>query len=76
MGLPPESLEFLTRGAKFSKPPLSSTLQNLPGLLRLLSRELSLEQDFKRDYQQLALALKASQLAGSPQALLIQWMQF
>ena len=51
MGLPPESLEFLTRGAKFSKPPLGSTLRNLPGLLRLLGRELSLEKDFERDYQ-------------------------
>ncbi len=52
MGLPPESLEFLTRGAKFSKPPLSSTLRNVPGLLRLLNRELNLERDFKQDYQQ------------------------
>ncbi len=50
MGLPPESLEFLTRGARFSKPPLSSTLRNVPGLLRLLSRELSLEKDFERDF--------------------------
>jgi phosphoenolpyruvate synthase/pyruvate phosphate dikinase/glycerol-3-phosphate acyltransferase PlsY len=49
MGLPPESLEFLTRGSKFSKPPLSSTLRNLPGLLQLLRREFSLEQDFARD---------------------------
>ena len=53
MGLPPESLEFLTRGAKFSKPPLRSTLRNVPGLLRLLKRELRLEKDFKRDYQHL-----------------------
>ena len=52
MGLPPESLEFLTRGAKFSKPPTSSTLRNLPGLLRLLSREWSLDKDFDSDYQQ------------------------
>lgn len=52
MGLPPESLEFLTRGAKFSKPPTSSTLRNLPGLLRLLAREWSLEKDFETDYQQ------------------------
>lgn len=52
MGLPAESLEFLTRGAKFSKPPLLSTLRNIPGLLRLLRRELSLEKDFERDYQQ------------------------
>lgn len=51
MGLPPESLEFLTRGAKFSKPPIRSTLSNLPGLLRLLQRELRLEQDFAQDQQ-------------------------
>lgn len=49
MGLPPESLEFLTRGAKFSKPPIWSTVQNLPGLMRLFQRELSLEHDFHRD---------------------------
>ncbi len=49
MGLPPESLDFLTRGAKFSKPPLKSTLKTLPGLFRLLKRELILEQDFQRD---------------------------
>ncbi|MFE4108186.1 PEP-utilizing enzyme, partial [Almyronema epifaneia] len=49
MGLPPESLEFLTRGAKFSKPPLASTLRNLPGLLRLASRELRLRRQFYRD---------------------------
>ncbi len=52
MGLPAESLEFLTRGAKFSKPPLSATLRNTPGLLRLLQSELRLEQDFDRDDQQ------------------------
>lgn len=49
MGLPPESLEFLTRGAKFSKPPIVSTLTNVPGLLRLVNRELQLEKDFERD---------------------------
>lgn len=49
MGLPPESLEFLTRGAKFSKPPLRSTLRNVPGLLRLARREWQLEKDFHRD---------------------------
>ncbi|WP_017326665.1 glycerol-3-phosphate acyltransferase [Synechococcus sp. PCC 7336] len=52
MGLPAESLEFLTRGAKFGKPPLSSTLRNLPGLGRLLGREWSLMQDFERDNAQ------------------------
>jgi pyruvate,water dikinase len=51
MGLPPESLEFLTRGAKFSKPPLQSTLRNLPGLLRLLQQEWNLDRDFDRDLQ-------------------------
>ncbi|MEM9541507.1 MAG: glycerol-3-phosphate acyltransferase [Cyanobacteria bacterium P01_E01_bin.42] len=51
MGLPPESLEFLTRGAKFSKPPLLSTLKNVPGLLRLLGRERILKTDFDRDCQ-------------------------
>ncbi|MGF1520891.1 MAG: glycerol-3-phosphate acyltransferase [Leptolyngbyaceae cyanobacterium] len=49
MGLPPESLEFLTRGAKFSKPPLSATVRNIPGLLRLARREWRLIQDFERD---------------------------
>ena len=50
MGLPPESLEFLTRGAKLSKPSLESTWKNLPGLARLLGRELNLDKDFKQDY--------------------------
>jgi pyruvate,water dikinase len=50
MGLPPESLEFLTRGTKFSKPPLMATILNLPGLWRLLQREWNLEPDFARDY--------------------------
>ncbi|MGI0487595.1 glycerol-3-phosphate acyltransferase [Pantanalinema rosaneae CENA516] len=52
MGLPPESLEFLTRGAKFSKPPLRSTLRSLPGLLRLWQRERRLEQDFQQHDRQ------------------------
>lgn len=52
MGLPPESLEFLTRGAKFTKPPLSTTLRNLPGLLRLGQREWRLPQDFEGDRRQ------------------------
>lgn len=49
MGLPPESLEFLTRGAKFSKPPITSTLRNLPGLLNLLKREWNLPKDFRKE---------------------------
>jgi phosphohistidine swiveling domain-containing protein/glycerol-3-phosphate acyltransferase PlsY len=62
MGLPPESLEFLTRGAKMSKPPLDTTLRNLPGLLRLLGRELSLKQDFKRE-NRLKFSVGMSQLS-------------
>lgn len=47
MGLPPESLDFLTRGAKFSKPPLRSTLKNVGGLWRLLKKEWTLIHDFQ-----------------------------
>lgn len=69
MGLPPESLEFLTRGAKLSKPPWQSTWQNLPGLLKLLRQELNLEKDFKRDYQKVFIP-GLSQLANeSPEYL-------
>jgi phosphohistidine swiveling domain-containing protein/glycerol-3-phosphate acyltransferase PlsY len=49
MGLPAESLEFLTRGAKMNKPPINTTLRNLPGLLRLLLREFCLTMDFNWD---------------------------
>ncbi len=49
MGLPSESLEFLTRGAQFKKPPLQSTLKQLPGLWRLGQREWRLEEDFSRE---------------------------
>lgn len=53
MGLPPESLEFLTRGAKFSRPPILSTFRNTPGLLRLFRREWDLLDDFAREEPQL-----------------------
>ncbi len=53
MGLPPESLEFLTRGEKFSTPPFTSTLKNLPGLWKLLQRELNLAKDFEQDSDKL-----------------------
>ncbi|NCJ05227.1 pyruvate phosphate dikinase PEP/pyruvate-binding protein [Synechococcales cyanobacterium C] len=46
MGLPPESLEFLTRGASISRPSLGSTLRNIPGLWRLVRREWRLDNDF------------------------------
>lgn len=74
MGLPEESLEFLTRGAKFSKPPVLSTLQNVPGLMRLLGREITLKKDFERDYRKHfspALArLEKDLTAETPQKLL------
>ncbi len=50
LGMPAESLEFLTRGAKLAKPPLKTILQNLPGMLRLVGRELCLAKDFNWDY--------------------------
>ena len=46
MGLPPDSLEFLTRGAKFNRPPIATTLKNLPGLWRLLRQEMQLPAKF------------------------------
>ena len=49
MGLPPESLEFLTMGAKFSRPPIASTLKNVPGLLRLLGCDWRLLKQFEQD---------------------------
>ena len=59
MGLPPESLEFLTRGAKFSKPPIRSTLKNIPGLWRLVKREWQLVAHFQRDRAKLEPILSA-----------------
>ncbi|ACB50982.1 PEP/pyruvate-binding protein [Crocosphaera subtropica ATCC 51142] len=52
MGLPPESLEFLTRGEKITKPSLASTISNLPGLWRLFTKEWTLTKDFWQDYRQ------------------------
>ncbi len=49
MGLPPDSLEFLTRGAKFNRPPLGVTLRNAPGLWRLLRQEMRVSREFARD---------------------------
>lgn len=52
MGLPPESLAFLTRGQPMSRPSLLATLRNLPGLFRLLRRQLNLHDNFDRDDRQ------------------------
>ncbi|MGB7251523.1 MAG: glycerol-3-phosphate acyltransferase [Phormidesmis sp.] len=46
MGLPPDSLEFLTRGTTFRRPPLLTTVQNAPGLWRLLRQEMKLPRSF------------------------------
>ncbi len=51
MGLPPDSLEFLTRGAKFNRPPLGVTLRNAPGLWRLLRQEMSVPRQFAKAEQ-------------------------
>ncbi len=69
MGLPAESLEFLTRGAKFSKPPLWSTVQNIPGLLRLARREFGLIQAFQRDRRQSFDPILATLSAQPPESL-------
>lgn len=69
MGLPPESLEFLTRGAKFSKPPLFSTLGNGPGLLRLVSRENGLVKAFEKDDRATFQPMLETLATESPQRL-------
>jgi pyruvate,water dikinase len=69
MGLPPESLEFLTKGAKFTKPPLTATLANSPGLLKLLGRELQLEKDFSQDQKNYFIPTLEKINATSPEAL-------
>jgi pyruvate,water dikinase len=53
MGLPEQGLEFLLRGQKMGKPPLSKVVSSLPGLWRLIQRERKLVQEFERDEQQL-----------------------
>jgi phosphohistidine swiveling domain-containing protein/glycerol-3-phosphate acyltransferase PlsY len=65
MGLPPESLEFLTRGAKLGKPSPWATLRALPGLLRLIGRELRLAKDFRQDHRQQFIPL-LTQLSHKP----------
>ncbi|MBD2621094.1 glycerol-3-phosphate acyltransferase [Microcystis flos-aquae FACHB-1344] len=69
MGLPPESLEFLTKGAKFTQPPLTATLANSPGLLKLLGRELQLEKDFSQDQKNYFIPTLKKINATSPEAL-------
>jgi hypothetical protein len=49
MGLPEQSLAFLTRGEKMSRPPLRAALANLPGLWRLVRTEQRLPKSFDHD---------------------------
>ena len=49
MGLPPESLEFLTHGSEFTRPSWKATLKNLPGLWNLFTKERNLVSDFVND---------------------------
>ncbi|MBW4553429.1 MAG: glycerol-3-phosphate acyltransferase [Aphanocapsa sp. GSE-SYN-MK-11-07L] len=76
MGLPAESLEFLTRGAKMGRPSLVSTLKNVPGLLKLCQCELRLAADFRRDdeqqFQPLLEQLQAEPIASLDAATLLQ----
>lgn len=51
LGLPPDSLEFLTLGESFSRPSWLTLVRNVPGLGRLLWREWQLEPHFYRDHQ-------------------------
>jgi phosphohistidine swiveling domain-containing protein/glycerol-3-phosphate acyltransferase PlsY len=51
MGLPAESLEFLTRGASMGRPSPLAMVKTLPGLTKLLWQEWTLPSAFKREYQ-------------------------
>ena len=69
MGLPPESLEFLTRGAAMSRPSPRVMLRTAPGLLRLVRREGRLPQDFRRANQQVLTPLLTTCQSQPPNAL-------
>jgi pyruvate,water dikinase len=49
IGLPLESLEFLTTNNKINVPTFDTVVSNFPGFLRLIGRELSLKQDFRHE---------------------------
>ncbi|MEB3342897.1 glycerol-3-phosphate acyltransferase [Okeania sp.] len=53
MGLPEQGLEFLLRGQKMGKPPLGKVLPSLPGLWRLIKKEMTVDDEFERDYYQI-----------------------
>lgn len=51
MGLPPESLEFLTYDAPMSPPKGKALLKSVPGLVRLLGQEFSVPKTFRKNHQ-------------------------
>ncbi|MDE5092099.1 MAG: PEP-utilizing enzyme, partial [Trichodesmium sp. St18_bin3_1_1] len=53
MGLPEQGLEFLLRGQKMGKPPLEKVWSALPGLWRLIQKEIAIDYEFERDYHQI-----------------------
>jgi phosphohistidine swiveling domain-containing protein/glycerol-3-phosphate acyltransferase PlsY len=65
MGLPPQSLEFLTYGTSMGKPSRSGMLKTLPGLGRLLGLEWTLPARF-RTLQQRQWTPLLQQLSQSP----------
>lgn len=78
MGLPEQGLEFLLRGQKMGKPPFSrffkEVLPSLPGLWRLLRKEMKLDKEFESDRLQIFLPalnnLETYPLSNSPSELL------
>ncbi|MCM1983283.1 glycerol-3-phosphate acyltransferase [Lyngbya confervoides] len=66
MGLPPESLEFLTRGAPMTPPRGLAVLRSLPGLLRLVRRSFALPRTFKKQANQSFQPVLAQLEAQSP----------
>lgn len=69
MGLPEQGLEFLLRGQKMGKPPLGKVLPALPGLWRLIQREMAVDREFKRDYHQIFIPALQSLKQNSSQSL-------
>ena len=78
MGLPEQGLEFLLRGQKMGKPPLGKVWSALPGLWRLIQKEMAVDYEFERDYNQIFVPalqsldnnFKQNLQQNSPQSLL------
>jgi phosphohistidine swiveling domain-containing protein/glycerol-3-phosphate acyltransferase PlsY len=68
MGLPAESLEFLTRGAPMGRPSTIAMLKTLPGLMTLLWQEWTLPSAFEREYKTTFLPLLTALAAQPPTA--------